>query len=146
MIDHNIQTRRAFMASAAGAGLIILGRPVRPGHRCRRLPMGLAIEHPDPRPGIDGTHVLAGEQLAGFGYLVDVYNGIRAIPQIADGIRCQCGCANIPGYRSLLICYESQGMATMCVVCQTEGRMVVRLHGKGYTLDQIRAAVDARLG
>jgi hypothetical protein len=35
-------------------------------------------------------------------------------------------------------------MALHCQVCQTEGRMVVRLHQAGRTLDQIRAAIDAR--
>ena len=146
MTDHNIQTRRAFMASATGAGLMILGRPLRIGHRCRHLPMGLAIEHPDPRPGIDGSNVLTGEQLAGFGYLVDVYDGIRAIPQIADGILCMCGCAGQTGMRSLLSCYESSRMALGCQICQAEGRMVVRYHDEGRTLDKIRAAITARYG
>ena len=146
MTEHNIQTRRAFMASATGAGLMILGRPIRIGHRCRRPPMGLTIEHPDPRPGIDGSNVLAGEQLAGFDYLIDVYDGIRAIPHIADGILCMCGCAGQTGMRSLLGCYESSRYALGCEICQTEGRMVVRYHKEGRTLDQIRAAITARFG
>jgi hypothetical protein len=102
--------------------------------------------HPDPRPDVDASLVLTAEQLADFPELVPLYDGIRAIPHIADGIRCQCGCADLPGYRSLLTCFEGGRMATGCEICKTEGRMVVRLHEAGRTLDQIRAAVDARFG
>ena len=76
--------------------------------------------------------------------LLELYDGIREIPHIADGIRCQCGCATVEGYRSLLTCYEGGGMALYCEICQTEGRMVVRLARAGRSLDQIRRAVDAR--
>lgn len=78
--------------------------------------------------------------------LTSLYDGIRKIPHVADGIRCSCGCADLDGFRSLLTCFEGNGMATDCVICQTEGRMVIRLHDAGRTLDQIRAALDARFG
>ena len=140
------RSRRDFVTALSGAFSALFGVSWswKPANHCGHASMGGT--HPDPRPDVDASEVLSAEELQDVPYLIPLYDGIRAIPQIADGIRCQCGCANIPGYRSLLTCYESQGMATMCVVCQTEGRMVVRLHGKGYTLDQIRAAVDARLG
>jgi phosphoribosyl-dephospho-CoA transferase len=35
-------------------------------------------------------------------------------------------------------------MARMCLVCQGEAKMAARLHREGKTLDQIRAAIDAR--
>jgi hypothetical protein len=90
--------------------------------------------------------VLTEDQLQDVPDLVPLYDGIRGVPHIADGIRCTCGCASEEGVRSLLSCFESSGMAKGCIICQTEGRMVVRLHGTGRTLDQIRAAIDARFG
>lgn len=77
---------------------------------------------------------------------MEVFDLVREIPQIVDGIRCQCGCANLPGFYSLLSCYESEGMARWCDICQGEGRLASRLHKAGKTLDEIRAAIDARFG
>ena len=102
--------------------------------------------HPAPRPGITAANVLSHDQLAGAAHAIDVFDQIREIPEIADGIRCQCGCADTPGFYSLLSCYESDGMARFCDICQGEGRMVYRLHKAGQTLDEIRAAIDARFG
>jgi hypothetical protein len=90
--------------------------------------------------------VLTHEQLENTPDVIPIYDGIREIPHIADGIRCHCGCADLPTYRSLLTCYEEQGMAMWCEVCQGEGRLTSRLHKAGRTLDQIREAVDARYG
>ena len=75
-----------------------------------------------------------------------IFQAVRQIPEIVDGIRCQCGCADLPGFYSLLSCYESAGMARICVICQGEARLALRLHQGGKTLDQIRAAIDARYG
>ncbi len=111
------------------------------GHHSRR-----GVDHPEPRPNVDASNVLSEVQLEGFDHVIDLYNDIREIPHIADGIRCMCGCAELPGFRSLLTCFEGNGMAMSCEICQTEGRMVVRYHKEGRTLDQIRAAVTARFG
>lgn len=108
-------------------------------------PSGEATEHPDPRPGIDGSKVLVAEQLDEPDGL-QVYDMIREIPHVADGIRCHCGCADLPDYYSLLTCYEEGGMAQHCHICQGEGRLVYRRYKEGQTLDQIRNAVDARFG
>ena len=70
----------------------------------------------------------------------------REVPHVADGIRCYCGCADIPGYYSLLTCYEEGGMAQICEICQGQGRLVYRRHQEGQSLDQIRRAIDARFG
>lgn len=146
MVPDSPRSRREFVTALAGAffGMLSVSWSSKPAAHCGLAPA--RGPHPDPRPDVDASHVLSAEEIGDVPLLIELYDGIRAIPHIADGIRCHCGCADTPGYRSLLTCFESGGMATMCVVCQTEGRMVVRLHNKGYTLEQIRAAVDARLG
>jgi porphobilinogen deaminase len=35
-------------------------------------------------------------------------------------------------------------MARDCVICQGQGRLAVRLHKEGKSLDQIRSAIDAK--
>ena len=145
MQRYQTQPRRAFVASLAGSLLASLGLPRWTFHRCG----GHAPSpgpHPEPRPDVDASLVLTADELGNVSSLVELYDGIREIPHIADGIRCKCGCADIEGFRSLLTCFEANGMAIGCQWCQTEGAMVVRLHKAGRTLDQIRAAVDARFG
>ncbi len=128
-----------------GASLTIVAGPWRPlaplGHH-----LWTQVDHPEPRPDVDASNMLSESQLAGFDHVIELYNGIREIPHVADGIRCMCGCAELPGFRSLLTCFEGNGMAMSCEICQTEGRMVVRYHNEGRTLDQIRAAITARFG
>jgi hypothetical protein len=138
-----LRSRRNFLGAVVGAIAATITDPLRLAG-LEATSRG-ASEHPEPRPGIDGSKVLTAEQLKDDPDLIPLFDGIRKIPHIADGIRCSYGCAPLPEYRSLLTCYET-GMATHCEVCQTEGRMVVRLHGNGRTLDQIRAALDARFG
>lgn len=76
-----------------------------------------------------------------------LFDDVRAIPQVLDGIRCNCGCADNPGYYSLLTCYEGpEAMAKECRVCQGQGRLAVRLHAEGRTLDEIRTAIDEKFG
>lgn len=110
-------------------------------HRAR-----VSRTHPPPRKGITGAKVLAASELAAWPDLQRLFDGIRAIPGIADGIRCSCGCAELPGYYSLLSCYEGEAMARICPICQGAGRLTVRLHDEGQTLAQIRVAVDAQFG
>jgi len=138
-------SRRGFLTTVMGASLTLVAGPgLTPALRDLRL--WTQIDHPEPRPDVDASNVLSEAQLAGFDHVIELYNGIRKIPHIADGIRCMCGCAELPGFRSLLTCFESNGMGMSCEICQTEGRMVVRYHNEGRTLDQIRAAITARFG
>jgi len=88
--------------------------------------------------------VLTAAQLTTVPQLVELFDGVRAIPAIADGIRCHCGCAELPGFYSLLSCYEGDGMAKICPICQGEGRVTIRLHKQGKSLDEIRRALDAQ--
>ena len=131
----NRTTRRFFLASVPG----LLAAAVYP----RRV-AGAFIKHPEPRPGIDASKMLTREQLQGNSDAIRVFDLVREIPHIADGIRCHCGCAEIEGYYSLLSCFEGDGMARYCEVCSGEGELAARLHKQGKTLDQIRAAIDAK--
>src|SRR5688572_32972755 len=103
--------------------------------------------HPKPRAGITSARVLHADQLRGVdGDVVKIFNMVREIPQVVDGIYCYCGCDEMPDHYSLLSCYEGEAMAQGCVICQGEGRMVYDLHKKGKTLEQIRAAIDRNFG
>lgn len=158
--DRGNATRRGFLALCAGVALGVVGG-FRPGWARGRsalaapLPpegchgygeMPLQTEHPEPRPGIDASRVLTHEELTDAPQAIPIFDKIREIPEIADGILCHCGCAELPGYRSLLVCYEEPGMAKWCEICQGEGNLTYRLHQAGKTLDQIRTAIDAKFG
>lgn len=100
--------------------------------------------HPAPRPGIDASHVLPPEAVADDPRARAAFAEVRQIPAIVDGIRCQCGCDEMPNHYSLLSCYEAGGMARECEICQGQGRLAFRLHQEGKSLDEIRAAIDKR--
>jgi hypothetical protein len=130
-------SRRQFVASTV-ALLLLPNRA-----RAMRSPG----PHPTPRPGITAAKVPTSDKLDGNANLIAVFDGVREIPEVIDGIRCQCGCAASEGFYSLLTCYEGDNaMAKMCHVCQGEGKLAVRLHKEGKSLDEIRAAIDAKFG
>ena len=130
-------SRRRFLASAVA--LLLLPR--------RAHAMRFGGPHPTPRAGITAAKVLAADKLGGNANLVALFDGVREIPEVVDGIRCQCGCAGQEGFYSLLSCYEGDdAMAKICHICQGEGRLAVRLHKEGKSLDAIRAAIDAKFG
>jgi len=137
-------SRRSFVA---GCGALMLGWSGAPRFTARcgnhRSPAG---PHPTPRPGIDASKVLGNDQLVDSPEAVPAFEAARKVPQILDGIRCHCGCADLKGFYSLLSCYEADGMARMCVICQGQARLAERLFRGGRTLDEIRAAIDARFG
>ena len=101
------------------------------------------VVHPDPRPGITAEHVLAESEVPE--RYRDAYRAAREIPEVLDGIFCHCDCAAHRGLRSLLSCYESE-MPQSCGICLGEARTARRMHGRGATLDEIRAAVDKAYG
>ena len=133
-------TRRGWLLASLGA--LAAAAP--------RALWGLSIrvgEHPTPRPGITASKVATTEMLDGDQMLIDLFNSVRAIPHVADGIRCHCGCADLAGHYSLLSCYEGvNAMARICPVCQGEGRVAVRLAKAGRSLADIRIAIDAQFG
>ena len=96
--------------------------------------------HPDPRPGITAEHVLPDDKVDA--EHKDAYAAAREIPEVLDGIYCHCDCADRhSNLRSLLSCYETE-MPMSCGVCSGEARTALRLHKKGKSLDEIRAAID----
>lgn len=134
-------TRRRFVGllPAAVVGALSALRPVR-----TRAQAPQDWEHPDPRPDVDASSMPTAEDLADAPHVVSLFDEVRQIPHIVDGIRCHCGCADREGYRSLLSCYESPAMAKWCDICQAQGRLAFRRWEEGQTLDQIRRAIDAR--
>ena len=75
-----------------------------------------------------------------------IFDMVREIPEVVDGIRCNCGCAELEGFYSLLTCFEEKGMAQSCLICQGQASLVYELHKKGWSLNGIRTAVDAKYG
>ena len=102
--------------------------------------------HPEPRAGITAAKVLTRDQLGDHKDAAEVFDMVRQIPQVVDGIRCQCGCASLENKYSLLSCFEAEGMAGHCEVCRDEGKLVYTLHKQGKTLREIRDAIDAKFG
>ena len=147
---HDAENRRGFLRDVIGAllALTAVTRPRPLGALGVAMPMrhGAGGPHPTPRPGIDASKVLTRDQLTEHPAAEPVFEMVRKIPQVVDGIRCQCGCAELPEFYSLLSCYEADGMAQHCVICQGEARLAFRLHEQGKSLDDIRAAIDAKFG
>ncbi len=140
-------SRRAFIATGLGTVATLLASSAAARVRTPECAHGAAHggKHPDPRPGITGENVATAEQLADDAKLIPLFDSIRSIPEIADGIRCHCGCADKPSYRSLLSCYEGKNaMARECHTCQAQGRLAARLSKAGKSLDEIRAAIDTK--
>lgn len=137
-------SRRAFLGGLSWA--LVACFPAITRARLETRPGTVLGPHPTPRPGITAAKVLTREQLADTPAAIPVFDLVREIPEIVDGIRCQCGCADVEGFYSLLSCYEGDAMARSCPICQGQGRLAHRLHKSGKSLDQIRQAVEARFG
>lgn len=101
--------------------------------------------HPDPRPGITAARVLRASKLTDPS-AAPVFDMVREIPHVVDGIRCWCGCADVESFYSLLTCFEQGGMAQHCVICQGQARLAYKLHAGGWTLAGIRSSIDATYG
>lgn len=135
-------SRRTLLRTTA---LLVAGL-VLPMRRAFAVATPPRAEHPTPRPGITGAKVLTAAQLTTSPHLIELFDGIRAIPHIVDGIGCHCGCRELSGHYSLLSCYEAEAMARSCPICQGEGRVTVRMAKAGKSLTEIRAAIDAQFG
>src|SRR5690242_11646667 len=103
-------TRRGFVTSVSAAAAVLLSPRL-----TRAEP-----KHPTPRAGISGKYVLKHKDLERHKKLIPIFDGVREIPQIFDGIHCSCGCTRPVDYYSLLSCFEGAGMARECSTCQDE--------------------------
>lgn len=138
--NRGLTSRRSFLRAAPVLTAVALRPELLLAGRDR-------IVHPDPRPGIDASEVMSRESLAAFPEgLKEIYDMVREMPHIADGIGCSCGCSILPDYRSLLTCYYPTGMAMGCRICQGQARLAYGRFQEGQTLEQIRRATDARYG
>lgn len=141
MIGTQALTRRRWLLASLAAVVAALPRGLR-----GQLPSAGTV-HPTPRPGITGAKVSTSAMLDADPVLTELFDGIRKVPQVVDGIRCHCGCADIDGHYSLLTCYEGpHAMARICPICQGEGRVAVRMAKAGRSLADIRIAIDAQFG
>jgi hypothetical protein len=100
-------------------------------------------KHPDPRPGVDASKILPVSALKEPS-AAPAFEDARAIPEILDGIRCHCDCGDGKEKYSLLSCYEGDGMAQLCDICQGQARLARRLVRLRRSLAQIRDAIDAK--
>ncbi|HSM59160.1 MAG TPA: hypothetical protein VK849_00125, partial [Longimicrobiales bacterium] len=132
--------RRALGLLVGAGGALLFGGPAR-ARASGALPWRA---HPDPRPDVDASWVLARDKVAP--HAVELFDRIREIPRVVDGIRCHCGCGDLPDMYSLLSCYGESGMAQYCEICSGAGRIAARLHADGRSLDEIRDAIDRRFG
>ena len=106
-----------------------------------------ALPHPAPRRGITAAKLPPRAELADVPDVSAVFDLVREIPGVLDGIRCNCSCAGSTGYRSLLSCYERPDvMAKTCDVCKAQTRLAHRMHKSGKSLNEIRKGIDARFG
>lgn len=143
-------SRRGFLAALVGVAFLpVTGGAERPSLLlatwCGRTAQ-VRGPHPVPRPGITAARVLPADQLASMPDLIPLFDKVREIPEILDGIRCHCGCPDPPTFYSLLSCYEGEAMSRFCDICQGQANLAHRLHRAGESLDGIRAAIDARYG
>ena len=132
-------SRRSFLAVVALALVprAALAAPFGALTGVRRGP----VPHPTPRPGVTAARVRTASQLQNK-HAAPVFDMVREIPGVVDGIHCYCGCASQTGFYSLLSCFED-GMAQHCEICQGEARLVHKLHADGWSLNGIRTSIDA---
>ena len=133
--------RRRFLAAVALLAIpgVMRAAAVAPRRPCRK-PV-----HPEPRPGITAGKVLPAEKVTKAAARPG-YAAAREFPEILDGIYCHCDCdERHDELRSLLGCFESD-MAMRCGICHGEGKLAGQLAREGKSLDEIRAAIDARYG
>lgn len=104
-----------------------------------------AAAHPDPRAGITAERVMPDAAVPRMPGALEAYAAARAVPATLDGLYCHCDCSKHAGHRSLLTCFESEHGA-YCDICMGEAVLAAQLVARGTSLQEIRAAIDARFG
>ena len=105
-------------------------------------PRASAGPNPHPREGITAARVQPPERYVSDPQIAAVYAEVAKIPEVVDGIYCYCRCSEHHGHESLLSCFESDRGA-MCDTCLAEAHGAYLM---GASLDEIRQAIDARMG
>lgn len=123
------------IAGAAAAALVAVLVVARPA----------AGAHPDPRPGITAERVLPDVAVPRTPGSIEAYAAARAAAATLDGVYCHCDCSKHSGHRSLLTCFESEHGA-YCDICMGEAMIAAQMADRGTSLQEIRAAIDARFG
>lgn len=114
---------------------VVVWRVVRPSE--------VQASHPAPRDGITAAGVVAPDRYARDPDIARVYTMAARIPNVLDGLYCYCECGKHSGHRSLLTCFESDH-GSLCDICLGEAELAYNMAQQGATLQQIRAAIDAR--
>lgn len=135
-----IQRREFLFAAIVG----VVARALAPGV-LEAAPAQQPLPHPTPRRGITAAKLPSRAELADTPEASAVFDLVRQIPGVIDGIRCNCSCAGSSGYRSLLSCYElPDAMAKSCDMCKAQAHLAHRMHTSGKSLREIRKGIDAR--
>ncbi|HET7275995.1 MAG TPA: PCYCGC motif-containing (lipo)protein [Longimicrobiaceae bacterium] len=108
-------------------------------------PSATAATHPEPRAGVSAETLQPPARYASNPQIAQVYAEVAKIPQIVDGLYCNCHCAEHSGHYSLLSCFESDHGAR-CDICLGSAHLAYTLALQGATLDEIRLAIDNQFG
>ena len=103
------------------------------------------VAHPEVRASAPTAKVLQASVFASQPDVARVYAMAEQIPQVLDGLYCHCECAEHSDHYSLLTCFESDHGAH-CDICLGEAELAYKMAKEGKTLEQIRAAIDAKFG
>ena len=133
--------RGAIAAFLSAAATLLSGCLDRPAPR-----RSAVYRHPLPRAGITAANVLPDSALLTYPRAIPVFAMVREIPKVMDSVMCHCNCAATLKRRSLLACFESEGMAKDCDLCLEQGVRVYNLHRNGVSLEHIRTIIDAAFG
>jgi len=76
------------------------------------------------------------------GQIREAYAAAAEIPEVLDHLYCYCYCAEEHDHRSLRTCF-TDGHGSGCDICMLEALRARELHKKGYSIRDIRAAIDS---
>src|SRR3972149_11473948 len=76
------------------------------------------------------------------GQIREAYAAAAEIPEVLDHLYCYCYCAEDHGHRSLRTCF-TDGHGSGCDICMSEAIRARELDKKGYSIKDIRAAIDS---
>ncbi len=108
-------------------------------------PTARASTHPEPREHTTAETLQPPARYASNPLVAQVYAEVAEIPQIVDGLYCNCRCAEHSGHYSLFSCFESDHGAR-CDVCLGSAHLAYTLAKQGASLDEIRTAIDTQFG